>query len=287
MKIFAVTNALFCLRLAFTVNMVMVSVLRVDRVIIPTLNTNEVVVAAATPQQYGAVGNGITDDSAVFQKAVNAVHNSGDSCGGAVFVPAGNYAFYTNILIPTGLTLPGDWTEWTKGTNGLVGTIFDVYFGAGQSNATPFITMDRSATLKDVNIWYPNQDPNNIVAYPFTIELNDDCVVHNVASVNLYQGILCQGAEFILSTVTGTPLFMGVSTTGTTADICQTEDVRFSPAVWPSSLLSNAPTVGGAYATWMRTYPMALQSIAKVQNANIRNLALALVGLARPCHQSR
>src|ERR1700676_4054087 len=31
------------------------------RVVIPTFNTNEVVVAVATPQQYGAVGDGITD----------------------------------------------------------------------------------------------------------------------------------------------------------------------------------------------------------------------------------
>jgi len=51
------------------------------RVIIPTLNTNEVVVAVATPQQYGAVGDGITDDSSAFQAAMNAVYNSGGSGG--------------------------------------------------------------------------------------------------------------------------------------------------------------------------------------------------------------
>jgi autotransporter-associated beta strand protein len=228
-------------------------------VIIPTLNTNEVVVAVATPQEFGAVADGVTDDSAAFQAAMNAVYNAGGNGGGVVYVPPGNYAFYTNIVIPTGVTLHGDWTDWTKGNNGIEGTTFKVYFGAGQSNATPFITMDRSAALRDVNIWYPNQDPNNIAAYPFTIGLSDDCVVQDVALVNSYQGILCQGAEFILSSVVGTPLFMGVSTTGTIADICQTEDIRFSPAVWPASLLPNAPTVGGSYATWMRTYGTGLQ----------------------------
>ena len=229
------------------------------QVIIPSLSTNEIVVASATPEEYGAVADGATDDSAAFQKAINAVYNSGGPGGGVVYVPAGNYAFYTNIVIPTGVTLHGDWTDWTKGSNGLAGTTFKVYFGAGQSNATPFITMDRSASLKDVNIWYPNQDPNNVVAYPFTIGLNDDCVVQNVVLVNSYQGILCGGAEFILSSVIGTPLFMGVSNTGTIADICQTEDIRFSPAVWPASLLPNAPTVGGSYATWMRTYGTGMQ----------------------------
>src|ERR1035438_8196521 len=47
------------------------------QVIIPSLNTNEIVVAAATPQQYGAVGDGNTDDSVAFQRAMNAVYNSG------------------------------------------------------------------------------------------------------------------------------------------------------------------------------------------------------------------
>jgi len=227
--------------------------------IVPTLNTNEIVVAAATPQQYGAVGDGVTDDSGAFQNAINAVYNSGGFGGGVVYVPSGNYAFYTNIVIPTGVTLHGDWTDWTTGTGGLVGTTFNVYFGAGQSNTTPFITMDASTALRNVNIWYPNQNPTNITSYPFTIELGGDSVVQNVVLVNSYQGIEVDSAEFILSTVIGTPLFMGFTTVGTIADISQTEDVRFSPAVWPASLLPNAPAAGGSYATWMRTYGTGMQ----------------------------
>jgi len=53
------------------------------------------VVAVATPQQYGAVGDGVTDDSAAFQSAMNAVNNSGGAGGGVVYVPSGVYAFQT------------------------------------------------------------------------------------------------------------------------------------------------------------------------------------------------
>ena len=70
--------------------------------VVPTLNSNEIVVAATTPQEYGAKGDGITDDSAAFQSAINAVYNPGNWGGGVVFVPAGYYAFYTNIVIPQG-----------------------------------------------------------------------------------------------------------------------------------------------------------------------------------------
>jgi hypothetical protein len=229
------------------------------RIVVPVYNTNEIIVAAATPQEYGAAGDGVTDDSGAFQRAINAVYNSGFSGGGVIYIPPGQYAFYTNITVPTGVTLHGDWMDWTRGTNGLVGTTFDVYYGAGQSNAAPFIKTSISASLRDINIWYPNQNPTNIVAYPFAIEAASDVVVQNVVLVNAYQGILCNGSEFILSSVIGTPLFMGVSTTGTIADISQTEDVRFSPAVWPASLLTNAPAAGGSYATWMRTYGTGMQ----------------------------
>lgn len=229
------------------------------QVIVPSLNTNEVVVAATTPQEYGAVADGVTDDSAAFQLALDAVYNSGGNGGGVVYVPAGTYAFYTNITIPTGVTLHGDWQDWTKGTGGLVGTTFKVYYGAGQTNAAPFINTSISAAIRDINIWYPNQNPANITGYPFAIEAASDVVIQNVVLVNAYQGILCNGAEFILSSVIGTPLYLGVSTTGTIADISQTEDIRFSPAVWPASLLTNAPAAGSSYAIWMRTYGTGMQ----------------------------
>jgi len=80
------------------------------------------VVAIATPQQYGAVGDGITDDSGAFQAAMNAVYNSGGYGGGVVYVPAGNYAFYQNISVPTGVIsawrLEGlDEKRWRPGRN--------------------------------------------------------------------------------------------------------------------------------------------------------------------------
>jgi hypothetical protein len=225
------------------------------RVVIPSLNTNELVVAATTPQQYGAVGDGFTEDSAAFQNAMNAVYNSGGSGGGVVYVPAGHYAFYTNLVIPTGVTLHGDWQDWTKGGGGLVGTTFKVYWGAGQTNGSPFIFLNGSTALRDVNIWYPNQNPDSIVGYPFSIGLFGDCVVQNVALVNSYQGIQVSqansGGKHILSTVVGTPLSMGIDLDGI-ADISHAEDIRFSPKVWASSGLTNAPVVDGPYAAWMR-----------------------------------
>jgi len=237
---------------AQTVSVVNESSSTFPQVVIPTLNTNEMIVAATTPQQYGAKGDGITDDSAAFQAAMNAVYNSGGNGGGVIYVPPANYAFAKPLTIPNGVTLQGDWQDWTKGTSGLVGTTFKVYAGAGKTTNTPFITMDQNAALKDVNIWYPDQNPNSITPYPSTIEIiGNNCVVQNVALVNSYLGITANGgSEWILSTVIGTPLALGLWADGI-YDICQTEDIRFSPAAWANSGLTNAPTAGGAYAAWM------------------------------------
>jgi autotransporter-associated beta strand protein len=221
------------------------------RVIIPTLNTNEIVVAVATPQQYGAVGDGLTDDSAAFQAAMNAVYNSGGSGGGVVFVPAGNYAFYNNLTIPTGVTLHGDWRDWTKTGGPLVGATFKVYAGAGQSNGTPFITMNYSTALVGVNLWYPNQNAAGITPYPFSLQVGSDSVVANVALVNSYQGVTSGGDKNILRTVVGSPLFLGLQM-DQIFDVCHAEDVRFSPDIWPLAGLSNSPAVGGPHAAWMR-----------------------------------
>jgi autotransporter-associated beta strand protein len=221
------------------------------RVFIPPLNTNEIVVAIATPQQYGAVGDGVTDDSTAFQAAMNAAYNSGGSGGGVVFVPAGNYAFYNNLTIPTGVTLHGDWQDWTRSGGPLVGTTFKVYVGAGQTNGASFITMNHSTALRDVNIWYPNQSAANITAYPFSVNVGADSVVANVALVNSYQGVVSTADKNILRTLVGSPLRMGVQK-NQIFDVSHSEDVRFSPDIWPMAGLTNSPVSGGAHAAWMR-----------------------------------
>jgi autotransporter-associated beta strand protein len=221
------------------------------RVIIPSLNTNETFVALTTPLEYGARADGITDDTVAFQNALNAAGNAGGVGGGVVYVPAGTYAFYNNLTIPMGVTLQGDWTDWASGTNGTMGTIFKVYTGAGQSNGTPFLTLNRSA-LRGVSIWYPNQNPANITPYPYTISISNDPLVENVALVNSYQGIWAfSAAKHIISTIRGSPLYRGIDVDAH-YDISQIQDLRFSPDVWPASGLPGAPAAGGPHAVWMR-----------------------------------
>ena len=223
------------------------------RVIRPDLSPNEIVVAACTPQDYGAKGDGVTDDTAAFQNAANRIAALG---GGVIFVPAASYAFQGTLNIPDGVTLHGDWQDWSTNSTGAVGTIFKVYGGRGQSNGTPFIFLNGSTALKGVTLWYPEQDPANIVAYPFCIGDYGDNVIQNVILVNPYQGIQVwppnSGGKHIFSTIIGTPLSKGLDL-DMIADIGHLEDIHFNPDIWPASKLAGAPASGGPHATWMRS----------------------------------
>ena len=74
---------------------------------------------AAAPQlnvrDFGAKGDGVTDDTAAFQKALDAAATAG---GGVVLAPRGNYLFAGALRVPAAVTLRGIW-ESVPAHNGL------------------------------------------------------------------------------------------------------------------------------------------------------------------------
>lgn len=57
---------------------------------------------------HGAVGDGVTDDTPAFQKALDTAEANGGGC--TVFAPKGNYLFKGHLSIPNEVTLEGVWT---------------------------------------------------------------------------------------------------------------------------------------------------------------------------------
>ena len=55
---------------------------------------------------FGAKGDGVTDATAAFQKALDAAAQGGN---GIVSVPGGNYFFTGHLSVPDGVTLAGTW----------------------------------------------------------------------------------------------------------------------------------------------------------------------------------
>lgn len=188
-------------------------------------------------RDYGAKGDGKTDDTAAFQQALDAAGKAG---GGVVYAPRGNYLFKGHLVVPNAVTLKGVW-ESVPAHNGIRdaglpkptddGTTFLVTAGAGSEEGNPFITLNTNSTLKGVVIYYPEQKTDDVpVPYPWAIAMRGkNPAVLDVEMLNPYNGIdATQNERHLIRNVHGQPLRRGVLV-DQIYDIGRIENVHFNP----------------------------------------------------------
>ena len=186
---------------------------------------------------FGARGDGKTDDTAAFQKAMEAAGKAG---GGVVHAPRGNYFFAGHLNVPGAVTLKGVW-ESVPAHNGIRdaglpkptddGTTFLVTESAGKEDGPPFITLNNNTTLKGVVIYYPDQNPaEEPKAYPYAIAMRGkNPAVLAVELLNPYNGIdASQNERHLIRDVQGQPLRRGIFV-DFIYDIGRIENVHFNP----------------------------------------------------------
>jgi hypothetical protein len=243
------------------------------RVIATRYPTADVVVAGGTVGEFGARGDGLHDDTRAFRNALRAMAESG---GGTVFAPEGRYVLRGPLTVPSSVTLRGQWTRPQHGKP-LDGTILMAYSGRDNQDDTPFISLQQCAGVKDLAVWYPEQDAGHIVAYPYCLRQAgfDGATIENVTLVNPYQGILIgpQNNELnYIHNVYGSPLATGIQIDYVT-DTGRLEKVEFAPDIWSDSGLPGAPRPDGPHAAWMRAHGTALR-LMRVDNENTAWLAI-------------
>lgn len=148
-------------------------------------------------QAFGAVGDGITDDTASFQRAMDEVAKAG---GGIVRVPSGEYLIKSHLNIPEDVTLQGVWRAPQRGGDIALergrqnpGTLLLAVEGKGEPEGVPFIRLNSGSTIEGVTIYYPEQvKANPPLEYPWTIatrSASDNCSVINVTIINPYRAV--------------------------------------------------------------------------------------------------
>lgn len=216
-----------------------------------TYDTTEAVIAGYNLGDY-LEPNTDRDATATLQTLLDAMGAAG---GGTVFVPAGTYTFKGTLLIPYGVTLQGDWRAPTEEEPGATGTIFKIYSGKGDTNGTAFITTLPNSCVQGLTFWYPEQDAENIVEYPLTIQMYksgnwgaDYVHVRNCTFINSYravqQGPDGNGCPNVYN-VYGTPLYVGLHADNL-GDIGRFDYIHFSPFYWENCGLAGAPTTDTA-----------------------------------------
>ncbi len=224
------------------------------RTIKTVYTTPDVVIAVAVvqPPRSGA------DASAAIQAAIDRVAAAG---GGTIFLPCGRYRLETPITLKEGVALRGD--RPLVGSDGkgtwrpLKGpaTILMPVHGRGSEDGPAAITMERGTGLCDLVVWYPEQKPEDVVPYPWTVAgstrvSGDNYTVRNVLFINPYQAMKF-GPEWnelhTIRDVTGTPLRTGIFV-DTCTDIGRLTDVHFSPLYWQTTNLSGRSASDGVWA---------------------------------------
>ena len=188
-------------------------------------------------RDFGAKGDGKTDDTAAFQKALDAAAEAG---GGSVYAARGNYFFAGHLNVPGAVTLKGMWEsvpshtglrnhESAKPTD--EGTTFLVTENEGTEDGTPFITLNDNSTLKGVVLYYPKQKTDEEPkAYPWAIAMRGkNPAVLGVELLNPYNGIdASRNERHLIRDVHGQPLRRGIFVDAI-YDIGRIEDVHFNP----------------------------------------------------------
>jgi hypothetical protein len=192
---------------------------------------------ALSVRSFGAVGDSRSDDTAAFQRALNAAHDAG---GGTVYAPPGRYLFNGSLSVPGGVTLRGSFgcvpshpgiREPKQVKPGDDGTVLMVTSGKGDESGTPFMTLQTNSTVCGLVFYYPEQiiddEPH---AYPWTIRMQgSNPAVIDVELLNPYQGINTFGAaRHNIRNVSGQLLRRGIIVDAI-YDIGRIENVRFNP----------------------------------------------------------
>lgn len=135
---------------------------------------------------FGARGDGTTDNTSAFQSALNKASET----GGAVFVPAGKFLIAGNLNVPPNVVLEGTWRGPARHKDSKGSTLL-VTAGKGNRDGEPFLMMNECSGLKGLVIHYPEQvDENPPIPYPWTVRgKGDNIFIADVLLTNPYQAV--------------------------------------------------------------------------------------------------
>ena len=218
------------------------------------------VVATAAP--FHADPTGESDASPAIQKALDFV---GARTGGVVFLPAGRYRLDSALRIGRGTTLRGE-RKASQGVDAKTDTILLAYAGHGSESEPPLIQIPagRESGVIGMTIYYPRQQPEAIVAYPFAIAGGGSSTVREVTLCNAYNGIdLPMVNACVVEGIRGTVLRRGITAVRST-EFSWMRDVSFTTGAWSQArqALGQAPLAPdqvAAIQTFTRSHLIGLE----------------------------
>jgi hypothetical protein len=188
-------------------------------------------------KSFGAAGDAIRDDTAAFQRALDAVYKSG---GGTVYTPPGRYLLKGALTIPDGASLRGSFCcvpshngirDHGQPKPGDDGSALFVTAGQGHEDGQPLLTLNTNSSVSGLTIYYPNQVlDGEPIPYPWAIAMRGkNPAAFDLELLNPFQGIDASHNErHNIRNITGQPLRRGIWVDAI-YDIGRIENVHFNP----------------------------------------------------------
>lgn len=178
----------------------------------------------------GAIGDGRTDDSAAIQEAIDKAEER----GGNVYLPPGRYRVTKTIEVKSGVIFYGA-HEAPSAHTLLSGSVILACGESGDPDGPPLFHLHDSAKVSAITVFYPDQDIDDIKAYPWTFHLDGaDQTLEHITLMNSYQGIRVGPAlncRHRLRSVHGCVLHKGILVDNCW-EIGRIENCQFHPHWW-------------------------------------------------------
>ena len=213
------------------------------KLIKPTYETMDSIVAIANVLDYGADPTGKQDSTNAIRFAVLDVVKAG---GGTVWIPKGQYLVTSFITVSEHVTIRGDWNDPdAPDFNGDYGTVILAKpqpqeltevgkFGKIQGG---LFQIKSSAGVKGLTVYYPEQDINDVKPYTYTFYFPRTTLstVENCTVINGYRGIGGTGNDKpTVKNFKGTFLKEGIHYIVST-DIGSFVNVDLNPRYWANA----------------------------------------------------
>lgn len=206
----------------------------------------------------GAVGDGKTDNTAIFQKLLDEAGRAG---GGVVEIPTGQFRINGTLSIPKCVTLQGTYrvppTDPRLKNEPLSGTVLLAFAGRGKEDGPPFIRLaGNNAVVAGIVVLYPEWKQTDVppVPYPPCVYSQDteNVGVLDCCFMNPYEAIkFIRAHRHLVRNVTGYPSKRGIYV-DECYDIGHIENVHF----WPFGV---AYDPNDPYCLWVNTQGVAFE----------------------------
>lgn len=180
-------------------------------------------------RDYGATGDGTTDDTAAIAAAIKAAAPAAAPTGNTVYFPAGKYLVSSTLTVPPALTLQGTgWNTPGSQVNTFAGSWIFVEAGAGFS---PVTVSGSGGAVRALAFNVPDQSTAGAPApaQPMILIRANNALIEDVCLYNPYGGIYINGgAQTVIRRIFGQPVQYGVLIDGS-------RDTNYIDAVhfWP------------------------------------------------------